>query len=504
MRTKRAIRIVLSSTLLQLIIVFSGLLLPRFFLEAYGSEVNGLVASIKQFLGYFSIAGAGIAVASNAALYKPLAEQDINQTNGILAATKAYFYQTGFIFSLLLLLFIASFPFIIQTNLSSSFIMLAIFIIGLGAIVEQVLVNKFTVLLVADQRNYIISRTTTVGVIINTVVSILFIKLNFSVLTILLVTTLTFYLRLLLMKRYIRKNYPKVDFNVKPSMDAIKGRWDAFGYQISGIITVYSPVVIISIFCGLKEASVYSIYNMVFGSLTMIVSIFSAGLSASFGNIIASDEKKVLIKSFNTYEHLYFMVTFFCYLCALILIIPFVSLYTKGINDINYILPTLGVLFVCCGLTYSLRIPYVILVEAAGKYKENKMLNIYEAILNIVLSLILVRYYGILAVLIAGFITGMIRTILFIVFTHKNILNRSHHKVIIRLLVNMVAVLIITFIPFTTAIDSWFSWLELAIKVVLITFLVIVSLNVVSDLRASYDLLRRLKLHTKVKSVLRA
>ncbi|MEH7250464.1 hypothetical protein V7114_27300, partial [Neobacillus niacini] len=332
MRTKSVIKIILSSTVLQLIIVISGFLLPRFFLKEYGSEINGLVASIKQFITYFSIAGAGIAVASSAALYKPLAENDLAKTNGILSATKVHYFQTAKVFFTLIFFFIIIYPFMIQSSLSYTFIINVIFIISLGAIVEQILVNKYSVLLIADQKNHIISKTTTIGVIINTVTSILLIKLSFSVIAVLIVTALTFYIRLFLLIRYVKKNYPYVDFKVIPDMPAISGRWDAFAYQISGIMTAYSPVVIISIFGGLKEVSVYSIYNMVFSSLTMIVAIFSAGLSATFGNIMARREKDVLDNSFNLYEYFYFIITFFCYTCAFKLIIPFISIYTKGIN----------------------------------------------------------------------------------------------------------------------------------------------------------------------------
>ena len=41
---------------------------------AYGSDVNGLVSSITQFLGYIALVEGGVGGVIRAALYKPLAK----------------------------------------------------------------------------------------------------------------------------------------------------------------------------------------------------------------------------------------------------------------------------------------------------------------------------------------------------------------------------------------------------------------------------------------------
>ena len=49
-----------ASLLLQVIVLLSGLILPRFILEAYGSSVNGMITSVNQFLTYLGLAEAGV------------------------------------------------------------------------------------------------------------------------------------------------------------------------------------------------------------------------------------------------------------------------------------------------------------------------------------------------------------------------------------------------------------------------------------------------------------
>ena len=60
----------------QLTAVVAGFLVPRAIIGVYGSEVNGLVTSLTQFIGYFALVEAGISGAATFALYMPLAQGD--------------------------------------------------------------------------------------------------------------------------------------------------------------------------------------------------------------------------------------------------------------------------------------------------------------------------------------------------------------------------------------------------------------------------------------------
>ena len=69
MRTKQAMKNVATSFLLQIVLALSGIIVPKFFIEVFGSSVNGLVSSINQFITYMSLVEAGIGAAGTVALY---------------------------------------------------------------------------------------------------------------------------------------------------------------------------------------------------------------------------------------------------------------------------------------------------------------------------------------------------------------------------------------------------------------------------------------------------
>ena len=87
------------SALQQVVTMLVGLVSPRIMLQFYGSEINGLVASITQFISYISLIEAGLSGAAVYSLYKPLAEHDVKGINGIVSAAKRTYTRLGYVFT---------------------------------------------------------------------------------------------------------------------------------------------------------------------------------------------------------------------------------------------------------------------------------------------------------------------------------------------------------------------------------------------------------------------
>ena len=74
MRGRLLAKNTIASLIAQITAIVCGFILPRFFLEYYGSDVNGLINSITQFLGIISFLELGVGAVVQSSLYKPLAE----------------------------------------------------------------------------------------------------------------------------------------------------------------------------------------------------------------------------------------------------------------------------------------------------------------------------------------------------------------------------------------------------------------------------------------------
>ena len=89
-RSKKFMLNSVTTALLQVVTMIAGFITPRFMLTAYGSEINGLISSILQFISYFNLVEAGLSSAAVYSLYKPIAEKDYNKINRIVVAAKHF------------------------------------------------------------------------------------------------------------------------------------------------------------------------------------------------------------------------------------------------------------------------------------------------------------------------------------------------------------------------------------------------------------------------------
>ena len=105
------------------------------------------------------------------------------------------------------------------------------------------------------------------------------------------------------------------------------------------------------------------------------------------------------------YEFAIILISYFIYTCAFSLILPFISIYTKGITDANYNQPVFGTLLLAAELAYCVRDPYTNVAYAAGHFKQTAKYAYAEASINIALSVILVQIWGLNGVAIGTLIS---------------------------------------------------------------------------------------------------
>ena len=87
----------LSGVLYQVVLIALSFLLPRLYLENFGSEVNGVLSTIKQIFVYMLLLESGVGLATTQALYKPVAEKKHNKVSSVISATHSYYVKVGVI-----------------------------------------------------------------------------------------------------------------------------------------------------------------------------------------------------------------------------------------------------------------------------------------------------------------------------------------------------------------------------------------------------------------------
>ena len=116
MREKRLKNNTISSLIFQISIVVCGFILPRLIMSYYGSEVNGLVNSITQFLQVISFLELGVGAVVQSALYKPLADKNDAQVSKIIVSAGKFFKHLAEILLVYIVILLVFYPSISNQN----------------------------------------------------------------------------------------------------------------------------------------------------------------------------------------------------------------------------------------------------------------------------------------------------------------------------------------------------------------------------------------------------
>lgn len=494
-RTKTFLYNALSNAALQFVTLAAGFIVPRVMLVAYGSEINGLVSSISQFIAYFNLVEAGLASAAVYSLYKPLAEKNLPAINGILSAARRFYNQSGWIFVILVLFLSLTYPIFAKAQkLLPAETRVLVLVLGCAGVLEFFTMAKYRVLLTADQKVYVLSVASICAIMLNTAIIAFLANRGANIVIVRAVALSSVFLRSLILYLYVRRRYANLDFHATPNNEPLKKRWDALYLQLLGSVQSGFPIIIATIFTTLESVSVYSVYNLVIGGVSKILSIVITGLFPSFGDVIARNQLGILQKAYREFELIYYMFIAWVYSCSFILIMPFIRLYTRGITDTNYNLPIIGFLFVLNGLLNNLKTPQGMLVISAGLFKETRAQTTLQAGIAIVFALLLVKTWGLTGIILGSIFSNLYRVFDLLFFIPKNVTKLKPSLSAYRIFRLFVCVGLSSapFIFIKIAPLTYLQWLQYAFLIALYSFVIIFGLNFFFDRNDFREAMKRL------------
>ena len=159
MRSKNAIYNICSNFLLQLVVIAYGFIIPKIIIKSFGSDVNGLVSSITQFLAYITLLEAGFGPVVRATLYKPIAKNNKRELASILKSAELFFKRISYIFIIYIIVLCFIYPIIVSKEFDVLYSVPLILIISISIFAEYFFGMTYRIFLQADQKNYIIKFT---------------------------------------------------------------------------------------------------------------------------------------------------------------------------------------------------------------------------------------------------------------------------------------------------------------------------------------------------------
>ncbi len=376
------------------------------FIYYLGAEYLGYSGLLNNIFGFLSIAELGIGTAITFSLYEPLAQKDYHKVSILMSLYKRCYYLIALFILILGILFLPFLDFFIQSSQRPDNLEIIYFLFLLNIVINYFFSYKIA-LLGADQRGYKIVHIQIIGNIATIFMQIVSLCVFQNYIIYLIVQIIFSNLSLIIQASYVEKMY-NIDFNCREKLckedkkEIIKNIKSLLILKLGDVCVNSTDNLIISKFINLSTVGVYSNYIMIRDMVNGYIKSVFSNMTSSFGNLVVSDSKEKQLAMFENLLFLSFWIYCFEAVCLFVLYNPFMRLW---LNNENFIF-SIDVVFliVINNFFTGMRIPLITIKNAAGLYYEDRVVPFVFAIVNLVVSLFLVKKIGIAGVIIGTII----------------------------------------------------------------------------------------------------
>ena len=432
-KDSRIKRNLISSLVYQVVLIAVSFLLPRLYLENFGSEVNGILSTIKQIFSYLLLLEAGVGLASTQALYKRIGERDHKGASAVLSATRVYYIRTGIIYSAIVLIVAIVYAYVIPTSINNNVLFFIIILNAIPAVFSYFVQAKYRILMEVDGRKYVINSADTILQLVSNAAKILVLLLSDSLILIQTVYCIIYLAQLVFLYIYAKRRYKWLDLKTKPDFAAVSQKNSVLVHQLSGMVFNNTDVILISVLCDFKAVSIYSIYNIFFAQVQNFITSVVSSFNFALGQLFHTDRAE-FDRIYDMYEVFYVMITFIVYTLMAVFLLPLIQIYTSGINDAEYTNAPLLFLFTLMSLFANAKLPANSIIEYSGEFQRTRAYAVWEMVINITLSIAAILYMGICGAILGSAAALLYRGIVTIYYSNSKILKRSQmctYKVLI-------------------------------------------------------------------------
>lgn len=405
MRTKNTIKTFLYGIFFTSIIAILGLIKTKILLKYLGSEYVGVYQLFTQMYLYLSLVDGGIGASVAYKLYKPIQEKNEKSINKIISASKYYFKVIGIIVIIIGILLSLGIMFFIKETTISAWYIKTCFILFVISGACSYFVSSHAILYEAEQKLYKSSNLNHMLSIVESLVAIIVSILGGKLLTILTLFLVLSILKNLILYLNSKKDHKYLKETKQKDFSFKKDANNLIINKISVLISDNIAVIVLSKFIGLTQVFIYTCYNQIISMLTQMIQRLNSALLPSVGNLLVADKNKSK-KIYYELNSLLFFIGSILFVPLFYMFNPFIKIFYGNEYTVSNII---CLFFVIIFYINILKISLESYIKASGEFKSIRNCSIYQSVINLILSIILVNKYGIGGVLFAtvfSFMTG--------------------------------------------------------------------------------------------------
>ncbi len=407
-RTKNSFRNIFFSLANQLITILLGFVNRSVFIWTLGVGYLGISGLFSDILTMLSLADLGFGVALTYSMYKPLAEKDYDRLAALTGLYRRVYRIIALAVTLIGLALVPFLKYLINLKHPIPHITLY-YLMFLANTVASYLVVYKTSILTADQKDYLLKKYQSFFSIGSTACMTFFLLLTHSYLIYLLIQVIFTYSQNFYSSYVAEKQYPfikkHVSMPIKEVKEIFKNLYSVFLYKISGVLLNATDNTIISIMIGTGMVGYYSNYSIITLQVTNLVNTIFYSLTASLGNLVVREKAH---RRYQVFKAIQSVSDIFSSICTACLFLLFQDLINVWLGN-HFLLNNLTLFAIICNFYLGvILLPIWIYREATGLYQQTKYVMVVTAIINLALSIIMAKFYGIAGVLFASVIARLL------------------------------------------------------------------------------------------------
>lgn len=469
-----------TSLLYQVVAILCGFIIPRLIIGIYGSDINGLISSINEFLAIITFMEMGVGTVVQSSLYKPLANNDRKKISAIIVEATGFFKKIAFVFLLYIAFLMFAYPHFVNKKYGMLFTDVLIMAIAINFFVQYYFGIVDRLLLMADQRGYIYYLVNAITLVMNTIGSVILILMGMQIHYVKLLTSIVYIIRPIVIRIYVNKHYI-INRKIKFFNNSIKQKWNGFTQHLASFVLDGTDTIVLSLFSTLENVSIYAVYYLIIKGVRELFLSTASGFQSFLGALWARKQFDDLNKFFEKMEWFVHNSTIFIFGCTASLIVPFIKLYTEGIEDANYVQPMFAIVLTMANAFRCIRLPYNQMIFAAGHFKESQNNFVIAVVINITISIITVINYGLIGVAVGTLVAMIYQTIWMANYSMRQLLNKHFvtfwKHLLVDAIIVMVALLLCVVFDLNGLCLDYFQWIINALKICIIWFLTIIAIN---------------------------
>lgn len=398
------------------------------FIDHLGDTLNGVNALYTSILSVLSMAELGIGTALNYSLYKPAAEKDYEKIKSYMQFYKMAYRIIGIVIAVIGLLISPFLQWLVKQpeGVTVRDLTLYYYIFLFNTASSYFVAYKYS-LVNAEQKNYIQTNILTVTKMITVILQIVVVLVTGNFYIYLLTAAGVELIQKIFVTVYLNRRYPYLkDKDIKKltkeETGEIASKTKALVFhKVGDVARLQTDSMIISAFINVTVTGFVDNYNWVLNSIANVVNIFFNSVISGFGNLIATESRERQYQMFKVYRFAACWIYGFAAIGFSMLLTPFIILWKGETRALAY-----GVVL-CILVDFYFKGERIVLSNfktAAGVFEQDKYLALIQGVVNLIISIVLVRSIGLVGVYVGTIVSGLIANITKPVIIYRVILNR--------------------------------------------------------------------------------